>query len=292
MPKSMTGFGRASENFEDFEITVEIKSVNHRYFEFSSRISRQYSFLEERLKKLLSERISRGKTEIYVSVTPIGVSEQKVTANAEVIDGYISALRGVNERFGLPDDITLSSVMKIPDAFVLTKQETDEEALWEKVSKTATLALDMFGEMRSAEGEKLKSDILEKLCEIEADVDFVEKRSPQVNEQYRNRLYAKLKEVLGDRQIDDQRVLTEAALFADKTAVDEETVRLKSHISQYRSILEEQGPVGKRLDFLIQEFNREVNTIGSKCSDLEITKKVLEMKNSVEKIREQIQNIE
>lgn len=292
MPRSMTGYGRAVKVFDDFEITVELKSVNHRFFEFFAKTPRQYAFLEERLKKLFSSEINRGKVEAYVSVTAVGVPEETVSPNLDVIKSYVNALHDVGNRLLIPDDISLSHVLRIPDAFSVTKREDDEEALWSEVKATADEALKAFVSMREVEGEKLRSDILLKLEEIERSVETIEKRSPEVTAQYRERLYTKLSEILHDKNIDEQRILTEAAIFADKTAVDEETVRLRSHIGQCRDILCENEPIGKRLDFLIQEFNREVNTIGSKCNDLEITKLVLGMKNAVEKIREQIQNIE
>lgn len=292
MPRSMTGYGRAVKVFDDFEITVELKSVNHRFFEFFAKTPRQYAFLEERLKKLFSSEINRGKVEAYVSVTAVGVPEETVSPNLDVIKSYVTALHDVGNQLSIPDDISLSHVLRIPDAFSVTKREDDEEALWSEVKATADEALKAFVSMREVEGEKLRSDILLKLEEIEKSVETIEKRSPEVTAQYRERLYSKLSEILHDKNIDEQRILTEAAIFADKTAVDEETVRLRSHIGQCRDILCENEPIGKRLDFLIQEFNREVNTIGSKCNDLEITKLVLGMKNAVEKIREQIQNIE
>ena len=284
MPRSMTGYGRAVKTFEKREVTVEIKAVNHRFFEFSARTPRQYNFLEERLKKLFSAEINRGKVEAYVSVTSVGDPDETVEPNTEVIKSYVDALRSVGETVSLNDDLSLSHLLRIPDAFTVRKVEEDEEELWEDVRQTAEEALAAFVSMRTAEGEKLRSDIMRKLDEIEADVAEVSVRSPEVTVQYRDRLYSK--------HIDEQRILTEAAIFADKTAVDEEIVRLRSHISQYREILSLSEPIGKRLDFLIQEFNREVNTIGSKCNDLAITKLVLEMKGIVEKIREQIQNIE
>ena len=288
----MTGYGRAVKTFDDREVTVELKAVNHRFFEFTARAPRQYAFVEERLKKLFSAEINRGKVEAFVSVTSVGAPDETVEANLEVIESYVTALRNIQYKVGAVDDLALSHLLKIPEAFTVKKVEEDEEQLWSEISQTANEALAAFVLMRQTEGEKLRADILLKLDEIEADVNKVEKRSPEVTAAYRDRLYSKLRELLEDKNIDEQRILTEAAIFADKTAVDEETVRLKSHISQYREILAKNGPIGKQLDFLIQEFNREVNTIGSKCNDLEITKIVLEMKNAVEKIREQIQNIE
>lgn len=292
MPRSMTGYGRAVKTFENREITVEIKAVNHRFFEFFARVPRQYSFLEERLKKLFSPTINRGKVETYVSIAAIGDPDEVVKPNVEIMKSYVVALRAANAELGIADDLALSNLLRIPDAFSVEKAEEDEEQLWEQVKSAAEEALSAFIEMRKAEGERLKSDILIKLSEIEANVERVEKRSPEVVKRHYDRLYAKLCELLQDKNIDEQRILTECAIFADKTAVDEESVRLHSHIAQYRELLELDEPIGKRLDFLIQEFNREVNTTGSKCSDLDITKIVLEMKGTVEKIREQIQNIE
>lgn len=292
MPRSMTGYGRAVKAFENREITIEIKAVNHRFFEFSARVPRQYSFLEERLKKLFSSSINRGKVETYVSIATIGDPDEVIKPNIEVMKSYVTALREANSELGITDDLALSNLLRIPDAFTVEKAEEDEEQLWEQVKTTASEALAAFIDMRKAEGARLKNDILVKLSEIESNVEKVEKRSPEVVKQHYDRLYAKLSELLQDKNVDEQRILTECAIFADKTAVDEESVRLHSHIAQYRELLVLDEPIGKRLDFLIQEFNREVNTTGSKCSDLSITKIVLEMKGTVEKIREQIQNIE
>ena len=248
--------------------------------------------MEDRLKKLLSAEINRGKVEAYVSVSESADPSETVEPNISVIGSYVDALRSIKDSIGVADDLSLSHLLRIPDAFTVKKTEEDEEAIWQEVKATAEEALSGFIAMRETEGKKLGGDIILKLDEIESDVNKVSERSEEATRAYRERLYNKLREVLEDKNIDEQRILTEAAIFADKTAVDEEIVRLRSHISQYRGLLELDEPIGKRLDFLIQEFNREVNTIGSKCSDLEITKLVLEMKAAIEKIREQIQNIE
>lgn len=292
MPKSMTGYGRASKSFEAYEITVEVRSVNHRFFEFSTRISRQYSFLEDKLKSLFASKINRGKVETYVSINRINGSDSVVEVNAELANNYISALRNANEQLGLNDDLTLSQLFRMSDVFTVSKSEVDEDELWALVSETASEALDSFIEMRTVEGERLKNDILSKLDFIEETVTQIETRSPDVTKEYRTKLYTRLCDILGDKNIDESRILTEAAIFADKTAVDEETVRLRSHIAQYRDLLQLNEPIGKKLDFLIQEMNREVNTTGSKCSDLTITRMVVDLKSTIEKIREQIQNIE
>ncbi len=292
MPKSMTGYGRSKMLFGAREITVEIRSVNHKFFEFSSRVPRQYGYIEDKLKALFSASISRGKVEAYVNISTNDGSDVSVEVNTPLAENYISALRKANSTLNLTDDITLTRLFGIPDIFTVTKAETDENELWEEVRATAAAALEGFVDMRRREGERLKADILTKLDYIEETVAKIELRSPEVTKEYRERLYQKLCDILQDKNIDEARILTEAAIFADKTAVDEETVRLKSHVASFRELLELDEPIGKKLDFLVQEMNREVNTTGSKCSDLTITKMVVDLKSTVEKVREQIQNIE
>ena len=292
MPKSMTGYGRSKMLFGAREITVEIRSVNHKFFEFSSRVPRQYGYIEDKLKALFSASISRGKVEAYVSISTNVGSDVSVEVNTPLAENYISALRKANSTLNLTDDITLTRLFGIPDIFTVTKAETDENELWEEVRATASAALEGFVDMRRREGERLKADILTKLDYIEETVAKIELRSPEVTKEYRERLYQKLCDILQDKNIDEARILTEAAIFADKTAVDEETVRLKSHVASFRELLELDEPIGKKLDFLVQEMNREVNTTGSKCSDLTITKMVVDLKSTIEKVREQILNIE
>lgn len=292
MPKSMTGYGRSKMLFGAREITVEIRSVNHKFFEFSSRVPRQYGYIEDKLKALFSASISMGKVEAYVSISTNDGSDVSVEVNTPLAENYISALRKANSTLNLTDDITLTRLFGIPDIFTVTKAETDENELWEEVRATASAALEGFVDMRRREGERLKADILTKLDYIEETVAKIELRSPEVTKEYRERLYQKLCDILQDKNIDEARILTEAAIFADKTAVDEETVRLKSHVASFRELLELDEPIGKKLDFLVQEMNREVNTTGSKCSDLTITKMVVDLKSTIEKVREQIQNIE
>ena len=292
MPKSMTGYGRSKMLFGAREITVEIRSVNHKFFEFSSRVPRLYGYIEDKLKALFSASISRGKVEAYVSISTNDGSDVSVEVNTPLAENYISALRKANSTLNLTDDITLTRLFGIPDIFTVTKAETDENELWEEVRATASAALEGFVDMRRREGERLKADILTKLDYIEETVAKIELRSPEVTKEYRERLYQKLCDILQDKNIDEARILTEAAIFADKTAVDEETVRLKSHVASFRELLELDEPIGKKLDFLVQEMNREVNTTGSKCSDLTITKMVVDLKSTIEKVREQIQNIE
>ena len=292
MIKSMTGFGRGHKVLNGRDITVEIRSVNHRYYEFSSRLPRSLNYVEERLKSLLQGRISRGKVEVSVLLNNVEAADEKITINRDVVREYIEALRSVKGEFGLTDDLALSNVLRIPDAFTVVKTETDEEQLWEDIKSTAEEALEHFISMRENEGARMKQDVLSRLAKIEEWVGVVETRSPQVVEDYRKRLYDKMCEVLSSSNIDENRILLEAGIFSEKTAVDEETVRLRSHIAQFHSMLESGEPVGRKLDFLVQEMNRETNTIGSKVQDIEVTRIVVDQKSEIEKIREQIQNIE
>lgn len=292
MIRSMTGYGRSQQTLDGREILVEIKSVNHRYFEFSARVPRAYGYLEEKLKSFLQGKVSRGKIEMGVTIYNIEGKDALIEVNSSIAKGYVDALRKANETLELKDDITLSNLIRLPDIFNVIKNTEDEEAIWNDVKIVAEEALNSFVSMREAEGVKMREDVEQRLNYIEQLVEKVEERSPIVTEAYRERLYNKLSEILNDKKIDEQRILTEAAIFSEKTAVDEETVRLKSHINQFRSLLEINEPVGRKLDFLIQEFNRESNTIGSKAQDVEITKIVVELKSEIEKIREQIQNIE
>ena len=291
--KSMTGFGRAQKIIGTKEITVEIRAVNHRYFECSARVPRSYSYLEEKLKSYVKTQISRGKVEISVSIASIeGETTSEVRINHGLAKSYLEALRSLSDELQVHNDITVSQLARFSDIFTVAKAEEDEEKIWEMVQTATDEALGRFVSMRTVEGEKMEQDLLNRLCTIEELVGRVEEQSPKTLEAYRNRLKAKIEELLGDTSVDEQRILTEAAIFADKIAVDEETVRLRSHIRQFRDILKSQEPVGRKLDFLVQEFNREANTIGSKAQDVEAAKIVVEIKSEIEKIREQIQNIE
>lgn len=292
MIRSMTGYGSAEEILGGRNIRVEIKSVNHRYFEYTARVPRNCGFLEDRLKRLLSGAISRGKVEVGVTIQTVEGVDEEISINRDVVKNYVEALRSVKNEFDLTDDLSLSSIAKLPDVFTVVKAETDEEALWSDIESVAKKALAAFVEGREAEGERLKADVLQKIAFIEEKVSFIEKRSPETVKEYRARLYDKMREVLENNQIDEGRILQEAAVYADKVAVDEETVRLRSHMQELRKTLDKSEPIGKSLDFRIQEVNRETNTIGSKCSDAAIADTVIEMKNTIEKIREQIQNIE
>ena len=292
MIRSMTGFGREHKVIDGREYLVEIRSVNSRYYEFTAKLPRQYMYLEEKLKTLLKERISRGKVEVSLSVYNIKGKETAVTVNDLVVENYVTAMREAGEKFGLKDDLSLNSIFKMTDAFNVVRADVDEEEIWLAVKETAEGALDKFVKMRETEGEKMKADILEKLSNIEAMIEKVCEYSPETVKAYRERLMAKMTEILENKQIDEQRILLEAGIFAEKIAVDEETVRLKSHFEQFRKMLDTEELVGRKLDFLVQELNRETNTIGSKAQDLRITRIVVDVKSEIEKIREQIQNIE
>lgn len=292
MIKSMTGFGRGHEVLNGRDITVEIRAVNHRYYEFSCRIPRSMGFIEEKLKTLLNGKISRGKVEVSVLISNTDAPDEKVSINREVVRDYITALRSVKEELSLNDDLSLSHVMRIPDAFTVIKEETDEEQLWSDIKTVAEQALERFISMREAEGDRMKADLLSRLDTIEGWVGIVEERSPVIVEEYRKRLFDRMTEVLNGANVDESRILLEAGIFSEKTAVDEETVRLRSHIAQFRTMLDGEEPVGRKLDFLVQEMNRETNTIGSKVQDIEVTRLVVDQKSEIEKIREQIQNIE
>lgn len=292
MVLSMTGYGRARLTLHGRDITVEIKSVNSRYFEYSSRLPRGYSFLEDKLKKLVNGKIARGKAELNLTIVNVEAPDTVITPNVELARQYKAAMDEMARQLGMRNDVTLSGLCRFPDMFSAVHAEADEAELWQDVQAVAAAALENFVTMRAAEGAKLREDVLARLCTLEKDVGVIEQTSAARVQKYTDKLYARLKELLDGRDIDDARILTEAAIFADKTAVDEETVRLRSHIRQYRDILALSEPVGRKLDFLTQELNRETNTIGSKCNELDITRVVVEVKGEIEKIREQIQNLE
>lgn len=292
MIKSMTGYGRAIQLVDGMNITVEIKSVNHRYFEFSSKLPRSYGFLDEKLKSFFMGKLTRGKMECYVSIETVEEPDTIISVNHPLVKGYLDAYKELSETYGLENNIKVSDIARVSDVFSIRKQAADEDKIWAAVSVVATEAFDGFISMREREGERLKADVLSRLATIIECVEFVEERSPETVKEYNEKLLARLRELLEDTHIDEQRILTEAAIFADKVAVAEETVRLRSHISQLTSFLDSNEAVGKKMDFLVQELNREANTIGSKAQDVEIARKVVSIKAEIEKIREQIQNIE
>ncbi len=292
MIKSMTGYGRSQQLAEGMNITVEIKSVNHRYFEFSSRLPRNYGFLDEKLKSFFNGKLTRGKMECYVQIEAVEEPDTVISLNHSLVKGYLDAYKELAETYGLENNVKVSDISRVSDIFTVRKQAADEDKIWAAVQIVAEAALEGFISMREREGARLKADVLSRLDEIISNVEFIEERSPQTVSEYNEKLLGRLKELLGDTHIDEQRILTEAAIFADKIAVAEETVRLRSHISQLRSFLDQSDAVGKKMDFLVQELNREANTIGSKAQDVEIARRVVSIKAEIEKIREQIQNIE
>ena len=292
MVLSMTGYGRAGAVLHGRDIKVELRSVNSRYLEYSSRLPRSCFFLEDKLKKLVAARVSRGKVELSLSIQNVTAADTVVSVNWGLAEGYRAALTSMVERMDLKNDVTVGMLARFPDVLTQTAAPTDEDALWQDVESIANQAIDAFVAMRAAEGEKLKADVESRLQNVEALVGQIEQATEGRVKAYSDRLYARLQELLEDRNIEESRLVTEAAIFADKTAIDEETVRLYSHVAQYRQILELNEPIGRKLDFLTQELNRESNTIGSKCQDVAITRLVVELKSEIEKIREQIQNIE
>lgn len=297
MVKSMTGYGRGEATAEGRHVLFEIKSVNHKFFECNVKLPRAYLFLEDKLRTYVQGRVSRGKVDLFLQVETLEEPEVRVTVNHSLADAYVSAFQELKERYALSDNLSLSHLLRCPDLLVVEKAPEDEDGLWQVVLQAAEPAVTSFLQMRETEGARLSEDLLEKIARIEAMVAQIEEITPETVAEYRERLYAKIQELLGDRSIDEQRVLTEVAVFADKVAVDEETVRLKSHIQQLREFLTGGGqtdgqPIGRKLDFLIQEMNREANTIGSKSVNSKIAYIVVDLKSEIEKIREQVQNIE
>ena len=292
MVLSMTGYGRAQQVLGGREITVELRSVNARYFEYSSRLPRTCAFLEDPLKRLTAEKVHRGKVELALTIQNVTASDAVVQADYALAESYRRALAALAQRLDVKDDVTVMALARFPDVLTQTAAPADPDALWADVSAVAGQALEAFVGMRAAEGAKLKADVESRLAVVEDLVGQIEQGSAGRVQAYTERLYARLQELLADRSIDEARILTEAALFADKTAIDEETVRLHSHVAQFREILQLEEPIGRKLDFLTQELNRESNTIGSKCQDAALTRLVVTLKSEIEKIREQIQNIE
>lgn len=292
MLKSMTGYGRAQQCIDNYEITVEIKSVNHRFFEFNAKTPRAYGYLDEKLKSFVQRSVSRGKIDVGVTIYKTEGLSSEVEVNKALAGEYVNALRQLEGELKLKDDLTLSSISRFSDIFTVKKINEDEQVVWEYVSEVANQAVEKFVAMRADEGKQMKKDLVEKLEHIESLVTKLEEQSPNTVKAYRERLTAKMNEVLGAQNIDESRILLEAAIFSEKVAVDEETVRLRSHIKQFYNLLEAKEPIGRKLDFLVQELNREANTIGSKAQDVEMTAVVVDIKSDIEKIREQIQNIE
>lgn len=289
---SMTGYGSAKGSVEGQEITVELKSVNNRYLDCSVRLPRNFLFAEDTVKQAVSAGVSRGKVDVFVSAQASQDSGTVVSVNEELARGYRDAVARIAETLGLESGLNAFSLARFPDVLTVERRELDKDKAAAALSEITAKAVEEFNAMREREGERLRRDMLGKLETIEGLVSVVEERSPQTVKEYRERLEARLHDILADRSLDEQRVITEAAIFADRTAVDEETVRLRSHIAQFRTMLEEGSPIGRKMDFLVQEFNRESNTIGSKCSDASLAKVVVDLKSEIEKIREQLQNVE
>ncbi len=292
MIKSMTGYGRAQKNFERHSINIELRCVNHRYFDCVVRVPRIYVFLEETVKSVVQGVIARGKVDVFVTIEHEQSDNVSISLNRPVLDGYIGAITEMRGQYSLRDDMSLMQMARLPEVFSVVKEQEDMDELKQSVSEVLLDALSDFSGMRESEGGRLGEDILQRASEIESLVAVVEERSPKTVIEYRERLYARMREVLENTELDEGRILLEAAIFADKVAVSEETVRLRSHISQLRNMLATGGAVGRKLDFLIQEMNREANTIGSKAGDIELSRVVVDMKSEIEKMREQVQNIE
>lgn len=290
--KSMTGYGRAVETVNGREFTVEIRSVNNRYLDCTVKLPRMLSFAEDAVKQAVKATISRGKVDVFISQRAEGASDVKVTLNEAVVAGYVSAMEKMAEQFKLREDISVALVSGMPDVFTVEKPDVDEEQLMNDLLGVVQSALLSYDAMRAKEGQALKNDLTSRGNTIRSLVSQVEEGNAQTVIDYRTKLYNKLQEVLASTTIDESRILTEAAIFADKVAVDEETVRLRSHLEQMDSMLESGGAIGRKLDFLLQEMNREANTIGSKCTDVRLARVVVDIKAELEKIREQTQNIE
>ena len=290
--KSMTGYGRAVETVNGREFTVELRSVNNRYLDCTVKLPRSLSFGEDAVKQAVKNVISRGKVDVFLSVRSEGAADVKVTLNASMVEGYLAAMKQMAEDFGVKEDISVSLLSRMPDVFTVEKPEVDEQQLLDDLLSVVNKALAGFDAMRTTEGKALENDLRSRGQTILSLVSQVEAGNAQTVVDYRARLENKLKEVLASTAIDESRILTEAAIFADKVAVDEETVRLRSHLEQMNNMLTTGGAIGRKLDFLLQEMNREANTIGSKCTDVRLARVVVEIKAELEKIREQTQNIE
>ena len=292
MVKSMTGYGRAVETVVGREITVEVRSVNNRYLDCTVKLPRLFSFAEDALKQKVKEYVTRGKVDVYVSVGASQSGDVSISLNRPVLEGYLAAMQTIASDYDVKNDISVNSLSRLPDVFTVEKSQEDEEALKAGLVAVAEKALAAYNTMRQTEGLALETDLKAKAQNILSLVSKVEARSPITVAEYRERLEAKMREVLESTSIDEARILTEAAIFADKVAVDEETVRLRSHLQQLDTMLSSAEPIGRKLDFLMQEMNREANTIGSKGNDIEQARTVVEIKAELEKIREQMQNIE
>ena len=292
MVSSMTGYGRGETVKENISVVVELRSVNHRYFEFSCRVPRGYVFLEDKLKTFCQQRITRGKVDLFLTLDVTASDNVVVEINHSLASGYVNAIKELSETYEINDGLSAINLSRFPDLFTVKSQAIDEDTVWSVVEEATSVALDGFAAMRAKEGKKLYDDVKSRVETILEKVAFVEERSPETVKAYREKLETRIREMLADATVDEGRLLTETAIFADKVAVAEETVRLRSHIKQLMELLESDIAVGRKLDFIVQEMNREANTIGSKAQDIEIAHTVVDIKAEIEKIREQIQNIE
>ena len=292
MVSSMTGYGRGEAVKENISVVVELRSVNHRYFEFSSRIPRGYAFLEDKLKTFCQQRITRGKVDLFLTLDVSASDNVVIEINHSLASGYVNAIKELSKTYEINDGLSAINLSRFPDLFTVKSQAIDEDTVWSVVEEATSVALDGFAAMRAKEGKKLYDDVKSRVETILEKVAFVEERSPETVKAYREKLETRIREMLADATVDEGRLLTETAIFADKVAVAEETVRLRSHIKQLMELLESDIAVGRKLDFIVQEMNREANTIGSKAQDIEIAHTVVDIKAEIEKIREQIQNIE
>ncbi len=292
MVRSMTGYGRSQDTVNGLSVVVEIKSVNHRFFEYSSRLPRGYGFLDDKLKLYMQQRIARGKVDVFVQIHAIETAGSEVAVDHGLAESYLLALRDLAQRYDLRDDVSATTLSRYPDVLTVRQAEMDEDAIWTAVQQVTDGALTRFVEMRQIEGARMREDVLSRAATIRKAVAVVEEHSPETVRTHMEKVETRIRELLNGVPVDEARLLNEAAIFADKVAVAEETVRLNSHLDQLEQLLNSNEAVGRKLDFLVQEINRETNTIGSKCSDLNLTRIVVDIKAEIEKIREQIQNIE
>lgn len=292
MIKSMTGYGRSEHQFEDYRIVVEIKSVNNRYLDYNVRVYRQYAFLEELVRECLTPKISRGKVEVAIQFDNMRDDDRVVTLNQELAKGYYDALKKMGAYLELQDDLSVSKMIGLPDLFAVEKKEQDREKIMEDTKQVLLCALDDLTQNRMREGERLFQFFTGAIANLESTLSVIDARSPETVEEYRARIKERIEDLLDGVQVEESRLLTEVAIFADKINVTEELVRFRSHLKEFRLLLESEQAVGRKLEFVIQELNREANTIGSKCNDFTIAKAVVDVKAELEKLREQVQNIE
>lgn len=289
---SMTGYGGAKGELDSIAVSAELKSVNNRFLDVSVRLPKSYLFAEDAIRSAVAARVSRGKVDVFISVDSSAADTVTIKVNQPLAEAYVAAVRGLSEQFGLPDDLGALSLARFPEVLSTNREDADRDTVTRAILTMLEQALDDYNAMRAREGERLCSDLLDKLDRIEQMVGQIEERSPQTVAEYRQKLTDKMQEVLASAAVEESRILQEAAIYADRVAVDEETVRMRSHLAQFRQMLSDSSPIGRKLDFIVQEMNREANTTGSKCADSQIAKLVIDMKAEIEKIREQVQNIE